>query len=994
MKAIDASVTTNNVPGVQARCELDSHADTCVAGPNFSIDEYTGESCDVAPYSNEYKPISDVPIVNASTAYTNTNTGETLILRFNQVLWYGKKLEMSLIYLNQIRHCGFTLSDDPTDKSRKFGIEGDGFDIPFEMTGTTVYFLSHVPTRWEMENCRIVELTVDAPWSPSEVFIGSLSGITDLETTIMREIHSLGTTNGQCQVCRKGKLCECTSPDLAMHNDATLLTTVIGMVKVATASRGEVNIAFVGAKDRHSQVNAETVAKRFRCGIETAQKTLKATTQRGVRQAIHPLHRRYRVDHLDLNRKRLNDTFYMDTLFSKVKSLAGFTCAQQLITNGTFTRVYPMESKSGANIAAVLNEFIDDVGVPDTLICDLASEQIGKHTDVMKIVRRRQIKMRMAEKGRGTTQNHRAETEIREVKTKWKTRMRASQVPTRLWDYGLVYIAEIQSLLARGVDQRPGIERVTGNTIDISEWLDFDFYDRVWYWDAKKMDMTDERARIGRWLGISHRVGSDMTYWILTESGNVIARSTVQHITTSDMATADIKARVQNFDDILLDRLADDNFVVDLPDHVFYLQDDMDGTDPPTDANIPPSAEYGDMMQAPAIDADETEFETFDKYLGAEFLVNDNGETVPAKVLKRARDNDGKPIGKTHTNPLLDTRAYDCEMHDGTVYRYNANVIAENIFSQCDNEGRRHAVMQEITDHRKDNSAVDITNGYTVTKRGRRIPKTTTRGWQLLCLWRDGSSDWVDLKYVKQSNPIELAEYAVANRLQEEPAFKWWVSQTLRTRNRIIAKVKSRYWKTSHKYGVRLPHSVQEALEIDRQTGTDFWWKAIQKEMGKVMIAFEFDESLTPDQLRADKTAYVGFQEITCHIIFDVKMDLTRKARFVAGGHLTEAPPSITYSSVVSRDSVRLAFLIAALNDLEIVACDVGNAYLNAPCREKIWFVAGPELGSRQGTVIKVVRALCGLKSSGAAWRSMFNNTILDMVDMVFVGTVADPDVY
>ena len=79
-----------------------------------------------------------------------------------------------------------------------------------------------------------------------------------------------------------------------------------------------------------------------------------------------------------------------------------------------------------------------------------------------------------------------------------------------------------------------------------------------------------------------------------------------------------------------------------------------------------------------------------------------------------------------------------------------------------------------------------------------------------------------------------------------------------------------------------------------------------------------------------------GFQEITCHLIFDVKMDFTRKARFVANGSKTEAPLSITYSSVVSRDSVRLAFLIAALNDLDIMSCDIGNAYLNAPCREKI----------------------------------------------------------
>jgi hypothetical protein len=136
----------------------------------------------------------------------------------------------------------------------------------------------------------------------------------------------------------------------------------------------------------------------------------------------------------------------------------------------------------------------------------------------------------------------------------------------------------------------------------------------------------------------------------------------------------------------------------------------------------------------------------------------------------------------------------------------------------------------------------------------------------------------------------------------------------------------------------------------------------------------------------------VGYQEIDCHIIFDIKMDLTRKARFVAGGHTTETPMSITYSSVVSRDSVRIAFLIAALNDLDIMACDVSNAYLNAPCREKIWFVAGPEFGSRQGQVVKIVRALYGLKSSGASWRNMLSQTIVE--ELQFQPTIADPDVY
>jgi hypothetical protein len=67
---------------------------------------------------------------------------------------------------------------------------------------------------------------------------------------------------------------------------------------------------------------------------------------------------------------------------------------------------------------------------------------------------------------------------------------------------------------------------------------------------------------------------------------------------------------------------------------------------------------------------------------------------------------------------------------------------------------------------------------------------------------------------------------------------------------------------------------------------------------------------------------------------FELKLDLTRKARFVAGGHMTDPPAFLTYSSVVTRDSVRLAFLIAASNDLDIMTADIGNAYLNAtkPC--------------------------------------------------------------
>jgi hypothetical protein len=127
-----------------------------------------------------------------------------------------------------------------------------------------------------------------------------------------------------------------------------MIQRMISSVHVATAHRDDVYIACVGAKDRHYRVMPEIVAKKFRCELETAQRTLKTTTQCGVRHSLHPLHQRYRVDHLNLHRKRLHNMFYMDILFSKVKSLGGYTCAQ-LITNRTFTKVYPMETKASSN---------------------------------------------------------------------------------------------------------------------------------------------------------------------------------------------------------------------------------------------------------------------------------------------------------------------------------------------------------------------------------------------------------------------------------------------------------------------------------------------------------------------------------------------------------------------------------------------------------------------------------------------------------------------
>ena len=186
---------------------------------------------------------------------------------------------------------------------------------------------------------------------------------------------------------------------------------------------------------------------------------------------------------------------------------------------------------------------------------------------------------------------------------------------------------------------------------------------------------------------------------------------------------------------------------------------------------------------------------------------------------------------------------------------------------------------------------------------------------------------------------------------------------------------------------------MEEALAIDEETGTDFWREALAKEMAKVKVAWKTADGVSPEQVRSGKeSTMIEFPEIRCHVIFDVKMDFTRKARFVVGGHTTDTPGSITYSSVVSRDSVRLAFLIAGLNYLDVLGGDVTNAYLNAKCREKIRFEGGIETGEDRGKVLIVTRALYGPKLSGAAcWRADLAATLRDLK---FTSSQADPDVW
>jgi Reverse transcriptase (RNA-dependent DNA polymerase) len=153
-----------------------------------------------------------------------------------------------------------------------------------------------------------------------------------------------------------------------------------------------------------------------------------------------------------------------------------------------------------------------------------------------------------------------------------------------------------------------------------------------------------------------------------------------------------------------------------------------------------------------------------------------------------------------------------------------------------------------------------------------------------------------------------------------------------------------------------LPKSVKEALRIDEEMKTSFWGDAIKKEMGSNIIP-------ALHILDPDEHVPVGSQFVPCHIVFDVKMDFTREARFIAGGHVTDPPMLQTYASVVSLDSVRIAFLLASLDGLDILSADVQGAYLNAPCKERVHTICVDEFGQElKGRIAVIVKALMGLR--------------------------------
>ena len=151
--------------------EMDTHADTCVFGKNFVVLHSTARECDVLPYANQYEPITGVQIVTAATAWTDSASGETIILVVNEGLWMPNDVDATLLNPNQLRYYGSTVQDNPFDGDMFIRDPEDQISIPMALSGTTIMFETRTPTDDELENCRNIILSSDHAWDPTSLHL-------------------------------------------------------------------------------------------------------------------------------------------------------------------------------------------------------------------------------------------------------------------------------------------------------------------------------------------------------------------------------------------------------------------------------------------------------------------------------------------------------------------------------------------------------------------------------------------------------------------------------------------------------------------------------------------------------------------------------------------------------------------------------------------------------------------------------------------------------
>ena len=675
-------------------------------------------------------------------------------------------------------------------------------------------------------------------------------------------------------------------------------------------------------------------------GNRIIRKTLENTTQLAKCTVRFPLRHHFKSRFPALNVRRRSEPVATDTFYSDVPAFQSkVKHAQVFVGRHTqLTDIEPMKHKS--DFTKALENNIRKRGAMDLLISDRAKEEISKTAG--ELTRLYRIAVYQSEPHH-QHQNF-AENRMGTLKDMTNRILDRSGMASMFWLLCLIYVSGLLNVLAhKGLNYKTPLEKAEGITPDVSMYMQFHFGQKVYYSVNNTFPATTEKT--GRWVGIAENVGDALTWQILTDDTNqIIMRSAVRPV-----------------DENNLNNRLRDGFGLEDDDDEPREEADIAGDDKDTtnynakiDRVIKSKVPYhpDKQVKGPSLDADAI--------VGRSLLLkkNKHGTRYRAKIIKKIveMENNAEKIKFLASVPENDQESI-LEYHE----------LMELVEDQWGNEDSAATLwsFRKITGHEG-----PLKKGH---------PSFLGSLYNVLVEWEDGSITSEPLKIFAKDDFASCADYAKKNNLCYTDGWKQFrkMAYNVKMLRRQLNQAKLRSYNDEEKYmfGVLIPKTYRRALELDKENGNTYWADASKKEIEQLM------EYKSYKDIGRNKNAPPEHQMIRCHMIFACKHDGRRKARYVAGGHMTDPPLHSVYSGVVSLRSVRLLCFVAELNKLELWAADVTCAYLEAKCAEKLCFRAGKEFEpfNLDGHTLVLAKAVYGTKSAGRAWNERLAEVLTAM---------------
>lgn len=679
---------------------------------------------------------------------------------------------------------------------------------------------------------------------------------------------------------------------------------------------------------------------------EVVKRTLRATTQYARIPMGETMIRYYKSPFPALNVARRDEDLLVDIIYSDIPAVDdGSTSAA--IYSGKISHVLDVFGmKTDRQFVNTLEDIIRDRGAPSRLLSDHALTI--RSTRVLDILRALYI-------GQWTSEPHRQNQNTMERRYQTAKRitnivMERSGCPPSCWLLCMQYVCTVLNCTAcKSLDWKIPLTVLLGTTIDVSPLLRFHWYQPVLYSVDQPSFPSESREALGHFVGIATHCGHTMTFKVLTDdTEKVIFRSQV--------------------------RPADD------PKRPNLRLTDLFNGEPPAKIFVKSKADPEGPEQFPNLDEDSGEIEH---------------DVSPTMVLVDTSDLIGRTFLMDGNEPNTKHRARIVELVNDGIERTEQH----RRFKLSVNNDQYEDIMayNEILQHLEKDQEQEILWRFKriLSHQGPLIPSHPDykgSSYNVQVEWENGEITFEPLGTIAADDPVSCAIYAREHDLLDTDGWKRFRRDARREKKfkRMVNQAKLRSFRTApvYKYGFEIPRDYAHAMALDRLNGNDNWKRAATLEFDQLL---DYKTFIDKGHIRV-AIIPPGYKKIRVHLVFDVKHDGRHKVRCVADGHLTDVPIDSVYSGVVSLRGLRIMIFTAILNLLEIWATDVGNAYLEAMTKEKVYIIAGPEFGPKlEGHVLLIFKALYGLRSSGKQWHERFSDCLRAEG---FAPCKAEPDIW